>query len=263
MLEVTLRPFESEIIDNFKTFSVTAGGGKSRPRKGVWIKGHLLSVGGNGDFVYSMWKRWTDFALAAHEMGAGIEFGTYTSFRTYIYLLKKYGLIIPTKRERAKTTTLQFQRQYYKVNPARLEDPLWRNPYSRFPGWKKWQQKGFPRPKKKPKIPKALAAVPSYPFLPAAELDRIWNTAERFLMANRYTITRKDLEEINSAWGLEAAAYPSFKERVGYVIHEAVEIEEVSLVARRLIDPRLAPGPVAARAHEKADRMEKEWLRSL
>lgn len=261
MLEVTLRPFESEIIENFKTFSITAGGGKSRPRKGVWIKGHLLDIGGDGDFVYSMWQKWADFVLVAHGMDAKLEVGTYTSFRTYVYLLKKYGLVIPGKRERAKTTTVRFQRQYYKVNPMRLEDPLWRNPYSRYPGWKKWKRKGFPRPKRKPKVPKP--AIPFYPYLPAAELNRIWNTAERFLSAHRYTITRKDLEDINPTWVLQVATYPTFKERVGYVIHEAVEIEEVSLVARRLIDPRLAPEPVAARAREKADRMEKEWLRSL
>lgn len=259
---VTLRPFESEIIDNFKTFSVTTGGGRSVSRKGVWVKNHLQAAGASGDFVYSMWERWAAFVQAARELDADLEVGTYTAFRTYVYLLKKYGLIIPVRRERAKTTVPQFQRQYYQVNLVRLKDPLWLNPYALYPSTKKWKRKGFPRPKKKPKIPKVPTAVPPYPFLPKAELDRIWNTAEKFLAEHRYTITRQDLEEIVPAWGLEAAAYSTFKERVGYVIHESVEIEEVSLSARRLMDPRLAPEPVAFKAHDTAEKMEKEWLKT-
>jgi len=259
VMEVALRPFEEEIIANFKTFDPTIGGGKSRPRKGVWIKQHLLDVG--EDFIYGMYERWGTFTKAAILREASIEPGTYGSFRTYIYLLKKDGLIIPTKRERAKSTSHLFFRQYYRVNIRLLKDPRWLNPYGEYPSWKRWKRKGFPRPKKKPRPPKMPPGVPPPPlWLSAEELDRIWTEAEKFLREKDYTITRSDLEEIIPDWGVEAATYLTFKERVAYVIHESVEIEEVSLVARRLIDPRLAPEPVATKAHEIATKRQKEYL---
>ena len=261
-MEVALRPFEEEIIDRFKTFDMTVGGGKSRPRKGVWIKQHLQDVG--EDFIYDMWERWLAFVNIAHTREALIERGTYTALRTYIYLLKKYGLIIPTKRERAKTTNPQFFRQYYRVNTRLLEDPRWRNPYRPYPSWQKvWKSpKGFPRPKKKPK-PLYPPGVPPLFFISAEELDRIWAEAFRFLREHRYTITRKDLESIIPDWGVEAAGYKTYRERVAYVIHEAVEVEEVSTVAMRLIDPRLAPEPVAIKAHQIAEKLEREYLRRV
>lgn len=254
-----LRDFEEEIISRFKTFDPLVGGGKSQPRKGSWVKGHLLDVG--EDYIYSMWQRWGLFVRRAVEMDAHIEVGTYTALRTYIFLLKRYGLIIPTKRERAKTTSRLFFRQYYRVDLRRLEDPRWLNPYKPYPSWMKWKLKGFPRPKKKPRPPKLPPGVPPPLWLSLEELDRIWVEAESFLREHRYTITREDLEQIIPDWGVEAAGYKTFKERVAYVIHEAVEIEEVSLVARRLIDPRLAPEPVALKAHEIAEKRQKEYLR--
>jgi len=256
---VALRPFEEEIIDRFKTFDPTIGGGKSRPRKGIWIKQHLLDV--DEDFIYSMWERFGKFVDLALIREAHIELGTYTAFRTYIYLLKKNGLIIPTKRERAKTTRREFFRQYYRVNPRLVEDPRWLNPYKPYPSWMKWKRKGFPRPKKKPRVPKLPPGVPPPLWLPLEELDRIWSEAEKFLSEHRYTITREDVEEIIPGWGIEAAGYPTFKERVGYIIHEAIEIEEVSLVARRLIDPRMVPEEIALKAHETAERLQREYLR--
>jgi len=255
-----LRGFEEEIISRYKTFDPLVGGGKSIPRKGTWIRGHLLDVG--EDFIYSMWERWGIFTKAAVLREASIEPGDYGSFRTYIYLLKRYGLIIPTKRERAKTTSRLFFRQYYRVDLRRVEDPRWLNPYGEYPSWKKWKRKGFPRPKKKPRVPKIPAVVPPpFPWISPEETNRIWTEAERFLREHDYTITRADLEQIIPDWSIEAAGYPTFRERVGYVIHEAVEIEEVSLVARRLIDPRLAPEPVATKAHEIAEKRQKEYLR--
>jgi len=256
---VALRPFEEEIIDRFKTFDPTVGGGKSIPRKGTWIRGHLLDVG--EDFIYSMWGRWSLFVGAALERDARIEEGTYTAFRTYVFLLKKYGLVVPTKRERAKTTSRLFFRQYYSVNTRRLEDPRWLNPYGEYLSWKMWKAKGFPRPKKKPRVPRIPPGLPPYPWLSSEEIDRIWVEAERFLREHDYTITRADLEQIIPGWSIEAAGYLTFKERVGYVIHEAVEIEEVAEIARRLIDPRLAPEPVALKAHEIAEKRQKEYLR--
>ncbi|MFB0523166.1 MAG: hypothetical protein ACETV1_05325 [Candidatus Bathyarchaeia archaeon] len=258
-MEIPLRPFEEEIIDRFKTFDITVGGGKSRPRKGIWIKQHLLDVG--EDFIYSMWERWQSFTRIAHTREAEIESGTYGALRTYIYLLRKHGLLIPTKREQAKTTNPLFFRQYYQLNRRRLEDPLWRNPYKPYLSWQRWRQKGFPRPKKKPK-PLYPPGIPPFPFLTAQELDRISAEAFRFLREKKYTITRKQLEEIIPDWGVEAVGYDTFRERVAYLIHEAVEVEEVSEVAMRLIDPRLAPEAVAMKAHQKAEKLQKEYLKA-
>lgn len=252
-----LRPFEIEIIRKFKTFSPVTGGGKSVPRTGVWIRGHLLDVGGDGDYVYHMWGRWRDFVTEARERGARIDFGSYTAFRTYIYLLKRYGLVVPTKREKARTTRKEFYRQYYKVNHGKLDDPRWLNPYGTYESWQRRKAKGFPKRKKRVKAPKF---PPPTVWPSPRELSRIWAEAERFLREHGYTITRDDLETVLPGWGVEVMVYPTFKEKVGYVIREAVEIEEVSWMARRLISPRKAPKPVRDKAHKKAVKMERLWL---
>jgi len=259
-MEVVLRPFEEQIIERFKTFDITVGGGKARPRKGIWIREHLLDV--REDFIYGMWERWQRFITVAHMREADIEVGTYSALRTYVYLLKKASLIIPSRREKAKTTNPQFFRQYYIVNPNLLKDPRWNNPYGLYPSWKRWKRKGFPRPKKKPK-PLYPPGVPPFPFLRREELDRIWSEAGQFLTQNRYTITREDLERVVPDWGMEVAEYKTFRERVAYLIHEAVEVEIVSEAARRLIDPRLAPEAVALKAHQTAERLQREYLRRV
>ena len=140
-VHVVLRDFESEIIDRFKTFSVIEGGGKARPRKGVWIRGHLLDI--YEDYVYSMFLQWRLFVAEAWKRGARIEAGSYGAFKTYTWLLKKYGLITATRKERGKSP--KFLRQYYTYNPDLLEDPRWRNPYGEYPSWKEWRKKGFPK----------------------------------------------------------------------------------------------------------------------
>jgi len=258
-VEVVLRPFEEEIVNNFKVFSWERGGGKAIPRKGIWIKQHLLDV--KEDFIYGMWQRWSAFISIAHEMKAEIELGTYAAFRTYVYLLKKYGLIIPTRRERAKTTSPEFFRQYYRVNTRLLRDPRWLNPYKPFSSWTRQYEKGFPRPKKKPRIPKVPAVPPPVAWLTPEEQNRVWRRAESFLREHGYTLTREQLEEIIPDWSAEAWEYKTFKERVAYVIHEAVEIEEVSRVARRLVSPREVPETIRMRAGEIAERLEREYKR--
>ena len=75
-----LRPFELMIIRNFKTFS-PEGGGQATPRKGVWIRSHLMAV--REDYAYSMWKRWLYFVEQAWERGARIKPGNYISCLLY------------------------------------------------------------------------------------------------------------------------------------------------------------------------------------
>jgi len=120
-----LRPFETEIIEKFKTFSVPeARGGKATPRKGVWIRGHLLDV--KSGYVYSMFKSWRLFCRLAEElMGVRIEAGTYQDFRTYFHLLKQLGLV------RVYTEYIEKGRRtvHYEAVPGRLRDPAWTRPF--------------------------------------------------------------------------------------------------------------------------------------
>lgn len=144
MEEEVLRPFELMIIRRFKSFS-PEGGGQAAPRKGVWIRSHLMEV--REDYVYSMWKRWQHFVKQAWERGARIKPGDYTTFKTYIWLLTRLKLITPTRRRRGKSP--KILRQYYTYNSPMLKDPAWENPLSDYDSWKKQKAKGFPRPKKK------------------------------------------------------------------------------------------------------------------
>ena len=117
-----LRPFEREIVRQIRTSPrrVGAGGGRSIPRKGVWIRGHLQEVG--RDYVYGMYKLWKRFL---GEAGLNIKPGTYQQFRTYIYVLKRLGLIhrvgYPSKSE--------FSKNYYALSPEKINSPKWQNPY--------------------------------------------------------------------------------------------------------------------------------------
>jgi len=137
MQKLNLRPFELRIIEDFKSFL----GGKAAPRKGVWIRGHLEVE----DFVYGMWQRWCEFCHEAGNLGAPIEMGSYMAFKTYVWLLKTRGLVFPTRRERGKSSRPKFFRTYYCVNPRKLRDPLWLNPFAEYPSWQAQRKRGFPK----------------------------------------------------------------------------------------------------------------------
>ena len=77
-----LRPFERDIVGEIRASPKrVGGGGRSIPRKGVWIRGHLQDVG--RDYPYSMYRIWKRFLEGA---GLNIKAGTYQQFRTYICL---------------------------------------------------------------------------------------------------------------------------------------------------------------------------------
>jgi len=168
MAEVPLRPFELELIQGYKTFSLGGRGGKSLPRKGVWIRAHLQAVG--EDYSYGMWKAWVAFTKLAELMGASIEAGTYQAFRTYLWILRKHpeapdvpALILPTRPTRrvgrAKTPLPEFQRSYYRLNPATLNSPIWQNPYGTYSIWQTWKRRHFLRPEAKRKRPRKKVRV--------------------------------------------------------------------------------------------------------
>jgi hypothetical protein len=166
LAEVPLRPFELEIVESYKVFNPMEGrGGKATPHKGVWIRGHLQTVRGKEDYPYGMWRRWVAFTEIARNLEARIEAGSYTSFRLYIWLLKRAGLITPTRKRPAMKTPLpEFMRQYYTLNPAMLGSPVWLNPYSQYESWRRWKGRKFKRPgavrRKKPVMIRVVKKKP-------------------------------------------------------------------------------------------------------
>lgn len=118
-----LRPFEREIVREIRVRPERPGaGGRSVSRKGAWIRGHLQDVG--RDYPYSMWKRWKSFL---EDAGLNIEAGKYQAFRTYIYVLRKLGLI-----RRAGGSPSTFGKKYYELNPEGINSPLWKNPFKAY-----------------------------------------------------------------------------------------------------------------------------------
>jgi len=118
-----LRPFEAEIITGIRVRPERPGaGGRSVSRKGVWIRGHLQDVG--RDYPYRMWKRWKSFL---EDAGLKIQAGNYQAFRTYIYVLRRFGLI-----RRAGGSPSTFGKKYYEINPQKTSSPLWKNPFKAY-----------------------------------------------------------------------------------------------------------------------------------
>ena len=118
-----LRPFERDIVRRIRTHPRRrGGGGRSVSRKGLWIKNHLLEVG--QDYVYSMHIRWKGFI---EEAGLNIKAGTYQSFRTYIYVLKRLGLI-----QRVGASTGRFSKSYYSLDLEQVDSPKWGNPFKAY-----------------------------------------------------------------------------------------------------------------------------------
>ena len=122
---VLMRPFELEIVREIRTPPRRPGaGGRSIPRKGVWIRGHLQDVG--SDYVYRMYKRWRSLL---EEAGLNIKAGTYQQFRTYIYVLKQLGLV---ERVGGSPSSRGFPKTYYALNPHKVNSPIWRNPFKHY-----------------------------------------------------------------------------------------------------------------------------------
>ena len=118
-----LRPFELEILREIRTPPERPGpGGRSVSRKGVWIRGHLQDVG--QDYPYNMWKLWREFL---GEAGLKMKAGSYQAFRTYIYILKRLGLI-----GRAGGSPSTFSKKYYELNREMVNSPMWRSPFRHY-----------------------------------------------------------------------------------------------------------------------------------
>ncbi|MEM2448954.1 MAG: hypothetical protein QXT14_08420 [Candidatus Bathyarchaeia archaeon] len=116
---MALRTFEREIITRW-----IAGGTAVVSPTGEWIKNHLLDVG--EDYTYSMWRRYQIFVEIARSIySAWIKSARYLSFARYVCLLKRLGLIEPSRREKGKPRP----RTYYRVVIERVDSPDWAHPY--------------------------------------------------------------------------------------------------------------------------------------
>jgi len=82
--------------------------------------GHLSDV--EVDYVYGMWTAWCRFVEEAEDYGAKIPKGTYGGSRTYIWLLKKLGLIVKVGEDEAVKKGF-FSRSYYTLNPEKIDSP--------------------------------------------------------------------------------------------------------------------------------------------
>lgn len=87
-------------------------------------------------------------------MAAKIEAGTYGEFLTYVWLLKRpppFGaeLIILTGTRAGRSPEPRFWKNYYRVNPAELGNPLWENPYRSYESRMRWARRKFRRPGEK------------------------------------------------------------------------------------------------------------------
>ena len=87
--------------------------------KGEWIRCYLMERGPAS--IYDMWKAYQRFASIL-----GIRPGTYNNFKTYIWILKRLGLVRVVRR--APGSRGGFRKAYYAIVPGMEFSPLWRRP---------------------------------------------------------------------------------------------------------------------------------------
>jgi len=272
MSVVTLKPRAPTIVS-------TAG----------FIRSRLLIT--KGEYCYRTWKEFSTYLVEIHNEKPP----KFQSFARYWWILKELGLIEPVGRPKPGKSGRPTQ--FYRVVPGMEDSPLWKNPQAEFDiikgriwldpvtkievpktrlGARRYRRRVLKLPPRKPGRPRKVKPPPELvpkiypPRLTAEDLDTIWKVAESFLRENKYSITREEFEEIFPNWStyLEEVDpktgelfYKTFKRKVGFVIHEAVEIEEVSWIKGELTDPQKAPEAVGEKVHKIAVDMEKKWLR--
>ena len=125
---MSIRPFEREILDRYGSY------GKApdmltgrRGWKGVWIRGHLGDR--RQDYPYGMYRRWLFFCnQAKYEAEVVIKPGTYQSFRTYFYVLRRLGLVTLYASRPKLSGEPGSGRHIYVLTPGMEEDPRWESP---------------------------------------------------------------------------------------------------------------------------------------
>lgn len=87
------------------------------PGTGFMIRDFLLKKG-------SSYPREVYRYLKERIEAMGYHAPTYKSVRNYFFVLRRLGLIVPTRK-----VVEQFEKHFYKVAPGKEKDPAWRNPY--------------------------------------------------------------------------------------------------------------------------------------
>lgn len=131
-----MRDFEKDIIADFKTYA----GGKSKPRLGHWIRGHLLAI--SEGYPYSLWQDWVAFCEQAKGEDANIPKNNYTQFVIYVRCLELAGLVRVVREEpyRLEGRNGEIKYRYYGVVQVKLDSPLWNNPRKGSPNYHRWQE---------------------------------------------------------------------------------------------------------------------------
>jgi len=125
---VEFKPYEKEIIKLWKEGVADLPwkwGTTAASPKGRFIKGYLLEKG--SAYVKEVWESWSDFVDRAETIDVHFKRGDYATMRTYLWLLKRLGLIrlvrkVPSIRKG------YFERNVYAVNPRKVDDPAWLRP---------------------------------------------------------------------------------------------------------------------------------------
>jgi len=99
------------------------------------------------------------------------------------------------------------------------------------------------------------------PFGPTTNVtpEELWSQAREFLRKHGYKITREEFERPRQLRGLLEGITADMEEKtpgtVGFIIHEAVETEEIFKETGEYTPPWKTPNDVLKRAHEKAEKM--------
>ena len=123
-----LKPFEQEIIQLWLegkpeqpwTWSYSAVSPKSE-----WIRGYLLEKG--EAYVKELFEGYRDFCEKARKYGVKIKPSSYQQMKETVWLLKRLGLILQSRKEPSKRRGY-FKRTYYRVNPDMIDSPDWKHP---------------------------------------------------------------------------------------------------------------------------------------
>lgn len=123
-----LKPFEREIIrlwlegkpEQPWTWSHSAVSPKAH-----WIRGYLQEKG--EAFVKELFEGYRDFCQKARKYGVKIKPSTYQQMKESVWLLKRLGLIIVSRKEKSVRKG-HFKRTYYRLNPEFIDSPDWEHP---------------------------------------------------------------------------------------------------------------------------------------
>ena len=88
---------------------------RTLPATSARTRERLREVG--HDYPYSMYGRWRAFCATANALGAKIKAGSYQSFRTYLHLLHRLGLVERELRPIGRLTCPYCGREIPRLPP--------------------------------------------------------------------------------------------------------------------------------------------------